>query len=203
MSRAIETLMHEHRVIERVLDALERYAIRVRQGEPGDRSVVRDFADFFANFADRCHHGKEEDRLFTAMVAHGFPREQGPVGVMLADHRVGREQVGALREIGAGTGPLSEVERAVLASRALGYAEMLRAHIAKEDQVLYPMALQAIPPAEMERMATDFEDFEATVMGVGEHERFHALADALIARFGAPAPVNASGQAKACCHHSG
>jgi hemerythrin-like domain-containing protein len=74
MSHAIETLTHEHRVIEQVLGGLERLAEAVARGEAVERSTVKDFAQFFAGFADRCHHGKEEDRLFTAMISprHAF-----------------------------------------------------------------------------------------------------------------------------------
>jgi hemerythrin-like domain-containing protein len=50
----------------------------------------------------------------------------------------------------------------------------------KEDNILYPMALQAVPADEMTALADDFEAFERGVMGEGEHQRFHALAEALI-----------------------
>ncbi|MEW5983220.1 MAG: hemerythrin domain-containing protein [Acidobacteriota bacterium] len=200
MNLAIDTLMHEHRVIEQVLSALDGFAAGIDRGEPADRATVRDFADFFANFADKCHHGKEEDRLFARMTDHGFPRDAGPIGVMLAEHTAGRQHVGALRSIGEGTGPLSEADRRAICFHAGAYVPLLRQHIVKEDSVLYPMAVRAIPEGEFERMAQDFEAFERTVMGEGEHERFHALADRLIARF---APVQGPGTTPqtASCHH--
>lgn len=200
MSQAIETLMKEHRVIEHVLGALEQAANRTRSGLPLERSRGVEFADFFINFADTCHHGKEEDLLFKKIVDVGFPREQGPIAVMLCDHKVGREHVAALRTIGAGSGPLSDAERADFIRHADAYVPMLRQHILKEDRVLYPMAIQAIPPQGMSDLATAFDDFERDVMGAGAHAGFHQLADSLVGAYAARQDVG-SGAATSCgCH---
>ena len=64
MSRAIEILMDEHRLIERVLASLHAFAAQLEPGQPQARQRLDQFAEFFREFADRLHHGKEEDRLF-------------------------------------------------------------------------------------------------------------------------------------------
>jgi len=200
MSQAIDTLMHEHRVIERVLAALETAARSTAQGGPIDRSRIAQFADFFANFADTCHHGKEEDILFARMVEAGFPREQGPIAVMLADHGAGRQHVGALRALGEAPGPLTSDDREAFVRHAREYVAMLSHHILKEDRVLYPIALQAIPAADMAAMAERFDAFERNVMGPGVHEGFHALADTLIEAY-PPAPASSATVGHGCgCH---
>ncbi|MGD0266766.1 MAG: hemerythrin domain-containing protein, partial [Candidatus Methylomirabilota bacterium] len=38
----------------------------------------------------QCHHGKEENLLFKTMVDRGFPRQGGPIAVMLHEHETGR-----------------------------------------------------------------------------------------------------------------
>ncbi len=184
MSKAIDMLMQEHRIIEKVLAALERCSDAAARGERIERARVREFVDFFKNFADRCHHGKEEDRLFAAMIEHGFPRDQGPIAVMLEEHDMGRSHVGVLARIGEGSGELTEDERGQLCTHALSYAELLKAHIRKEDQVLYHMALGALPPEVLERLEKDFEAFETTIVGAGAHERYHELAHGLAGEFG-------------------
>ncbi|MCU0294041.1 MAG: hemerythrin domain-containing protein [Thermoanaerobaculaceae bacterium] len=195
---AIATLMHEHRVIEHVLDALERCSGAMASGQDVPRATVRDFAAFFRNFADRCHHGKEEDRLFATMVELGFPRDHGPIGVMLTEHELGREHIRALAAIGDGGSPLSEQERRQVCAHAGAFIPLLRTHIVREDEILYPMAIKALTPEHLATLATDFVAFEATVMGKGEHERYHALADQLIAAWSPQAKPN-----PACCHHTG
>jgi len=180
MIAAIEDLMTEHRLIERVLWSFETFAVDLSRGADADRVSVSEYAEFFAGFADRCHHGKEEDLLFVKMNEQGFPREAGPIAVMLSDHVEGRKHVAGLATVGAGSGPLSEEERATVIAHARGYIPLLTSHIMKEDNVLYPMALQALPTAEMEKLGRDFEVFEREVMGEDAHERFHALAEKLI-----------------------
>jgi hemerythrin-like domain-containing protein len=203
MSRAIETLMNEHRLIEQVLEALEQAAVRTRSGEPLQRSRVAEFADFFRQFADTCHHGKEENLLFKKMEEAGFPSDQGPLAVMLRDHRAGREHVGTLHGIGTGSGPLTDAERQTFIRHADAYVLMLRQHILKEDRVLYPMALQTIAPATMAELATAFDDFERDVMGAGAHEGFHRLGDSLVGEYLAREDVEpGTGEASGCRGHA-
>ena len=199
MDRAIETLMNEHRVIEQVLGSLETFALNLRNEAEADRQTVKDYGDFFRNFADRCHHGKEEDRLFVKMNAYGFPAEYGPIAVMLADHVEGRNHVGALVEVGSGSGPLTPEERENVAFHAMAYVPLLLGHILKEDNILYPMALQAVPAAEMEALADDFEAFEKGIMGEWEHERFHALAEKLVQAYPPDQERMAAGSACTGC----
>ena len=180
MSKAIETLMHEHRVIEQVMGALETFAEKLDRGEDAGRETVGKFAEFFRNFADKCHHGKEEDRLFELMVKHGFDKGYGPIAVMLADHEEGRRHLKVLAEIGGATGLMDSEEKLQVSRHATAYIEMLRPHIHKEDNILYPMAEQNVPADEMGKLEAEFEEFEKNVMGEGTHEGFHRLAEWLI-----------------------
>lgn len=85
-----DVLSNEHRVIEQVLDCLERMVEECRTSNSLEAQPARDAVRFFHTFADRCHHGKEEVHLFPAMEAKGFSRAEGPVGVMLREHEAGR-----------------------------------------------------------------------------------------------------------------
>jgi hemerythrin-like domain-containing protein len=183
VSKAIDVLMNEHRLIEKVMNALEVFTRSATSGQPVDREPLRQFVEFFRNFADKCHHGKEEDLLFASLMDHGLPREQGPLAVMFFEHGEGRAQVKALEEIGMGCGPLSAEETERLVQNAHAYVSLLRNHILKEDRILYPMAQQAIPVEEMEKLADQFNEFEDKAMGKGAHEEYHRLADALTAAY--------------------
>jgi hemerythrin-like domain-containing protein len=189
MSQAIDTLMEEHRVIERVLEALDTYVTRIENGVPADRARVAEFAEFLREFADTCHHGKEEEILFKKLIELGFPREQGPVGVMLFEHAQGREHVAAIAAVGRGSGPVTEQERQSLVAHTRAYVPLLRQHILKEDRVLYPTAAQRVSAEDWDRMAIAFEAFERDVMGEGRHHALHDLAHRLMAARGDAAPA--------------
>jgi hemerythrin-like domain-containing protein len=179
--KATEILMDEHRVIERVLDALEIAANRLESGLPVHPEYFLDAADFLAGFADGCHHRKEEGVLFVELAASGMPADQGPIGVMLEEHVQGRTFTRAIREAArkmkAGEG---EAQRALIAN-AKGYVALLRDHIGKEDEVLFPMADQLIPPDRHDRVLAGFTRVEYLDAGPGAHQKFLDLADRLTA----------------------
>lgn len=179
-SRAIDMLREEHRLILKVLGSLAALADILEQGKPVEREAVKRFAEFFRGFADRCHHAKEEDRLFVTMTRYGISSTNGPVAVMLKEHEIGRSHVRSLLKIGEGSGPLSDEERKEIVSHARTYRDLLESHIMKEDRILYPLGEQAIPASDLESLYEEFERFEQEVTGKGEHERWHALAHELI-----------------------
>lgn len=180
MSRAIDTLTAEHRVIEQVLDSLEAFIDGLRPGGGTDRNLVAEYAEFFREFADRCHHGKEEERLFTLLGEHGLSSQAGPVAVMLHEHDLGRSHVRAFSEVGSGSGPLTAEEVGTVSSHAAEFIPLLRQHIQKEDGVLFPLAERVLGPNDLDRLARQFDEFESGVMGDGAHEALHALADRLV-----------------------
>jgi hemerythrin-like domain-containing protein len=134
-----EILSGEHRIIEQVLDCLEKLAKDCAAQGRLDKAAAEQALDFFRNFADRCHHGKEETHLFPTMEAKGFPRQGGPTGVMLGEHEQGRAHIRAMAEAVEGAAGESEaVTRFV--THAHGYVGLLRKHIEKEDHCLFAMA---------------------------------------------------------------
>jgi hemerythrin-like domain-containing protein len=199
MNKAIEDMMNEHRLIVQVLEALDTLAHQLEQRRTVPRQDVARFAAFFRDFADRFHHAKEEDRLFVKMHECGFPREYGPVAVMLAEHDQGREQVRALSEIGGRSGPLQEEEAAEVSGHAGVFVPLLLGHIQKEDNILYPMAQQSIPAAEMQKVDVDCGAFERTASVGGQIERLKSLAAELIAAYPPDAARLASAQACLGC----
>jgi hemerythrin-like domain-containing protein len=178
---AIHTLMDEHRIIERTLDALDGYATALDRGGEVDREDLGRFVTFVRGYADRYHHGKEEAILFAQMAESGFSREAGPLAAMLAEHDLGRRLVGALAVLADGPWPLEVEDRRRAVDAARAYTRLLRAHILKEDHVLYPMAIHHLSPDAKGIVAescTRFERAEAD-----ERARLLRLADELAERY--------------------
>jgi len=176
---ATEELMTEHRAIERMLAVLEAAAGRLEAGEPVRPEAFRQAVDFVRNFADRCHHGKEEENLFPRLEELGVPREGGPLGVMLFEHDEGRAYVGAIAEAVDAYERGDEAAARAIAGNARGYVELLRGHIQKEEGVLFPMADQLLSADDQRSLEESFERVETEVMGAGVHERYHRMLDEL------------------------
>lgn len=176
---ATDILSSEHRVIERVVSALEAAAAALESGRDVRASFFTDAADFISGFADGCHHKKEEGVLFLAMQAHGMPVQGGPIGVMLAEHEQGRIYTRAMRAAAEKLEQGDLNARASVIQNARAYASLLRAHIIKEDQILFPMAGRVIPASQHAQVTLDFERVEHEETGAGIHEKYLALAERL------------------------
>ncbi len=183
MGDAIQMLIDEHRLIESVLAALDSFAEKLGQEPENDRATVLEFADFFHQFVDTCHHGKEEDHLFVCMNAYGFSKSAGPVSAMLSEQGEGREHLVALASIGRGIGPLSTREQALVKGHALGYILRIQSHMKREDDILFPVARHALPAFVLEDLCAEFEDFNARILTTPVHEHLIQTALKLSAKF--------------------
>ncbi len=176
---ATQILMDEHRVIERVLAAMDKAVEAINSGRNVKPVFFLDAADFIKGFADGCHHAKEEKVLFEAMVQAGVPKAGGPVGMMLLEHEQGR---GFVRDMRAGVEKWQsgdDAGRREVLNAASGYVDLLRAHIYKEDNILFPLANDAIPLEAQDQVAEEFERVEHEETGEGVHEKYLALAEKL------------------------
>jgi hemerythrin-like domain-containing protein len=174
-----DTLKHEHQVILLALGGIEREMRQIQAGGPVYDGRIEQMVDFIQNFADRCHHAKEEDLLFARMAERGLPAEGGPVGVMLKEHEEGRRLVRAAVEALPRASAGDPVASMTLTTALLGYVRLLRMHIDKEDNVLYPLADRLLTAADQSDLAVAFDRVEAEEMGEGTHERYHQIAHEL------------------------
>lgn len=176
-----QILAHEHEVILLVVEAAEREAAAIRNRGRVDAGRIAQIADFFAGFADTCHHAKEERLLFPLLEAHGKePKECSPAE-LARQHETGRNHVRAIRAALVRVTNASSPAREV-ADHLAAYADLLREHIRKENEVLFPYAERILSRAEQDELAREFERIEREETGVGVHERYHRLAHNLAGR---------------------
>ena len=172
-----QALVAEHRLILRMIALLEQNAARTASGEYANWQFYLDGVDFIRNYADRFHHAKEEDVLFEALVRNGMPRANSPVTAMLMEHDQGRAYV-----LGMETAVLEareglEGRESVIAENALAYATLLREHISKEDDILYPLAERVIPEAMRGEIVSGYQRAEAQA-STDFSERYQKLVEA-------------------------
>jgi hemerythrin-like domain-containing protein len=151
-----------------------------------DVPAARQVIDFFQNFGDRCHHGKEERFLFPLMEARGFAGADGPIDRMLYEHMLGRQYLDALATTveAVATGNQEAVSRFAYQARDFSY--WLRGHIVKEDQRLFPLANRALTEKDQIALLRAFQRTEAHELGAGTHEKYLQIADNLAERFHVP-----------------
>ena len=180
----VDILMAEHRTIERVLSAVEG---RLAGPGPFPYEFLTAALDFFRNFADGCHHAKEEELLFPLLEQRGVPREHGPIGCMLKEHAQGREYLATVRAHLDGARDGTAEDAAAVRAAASGYIGMLRQHIYKEDNILFQMAIRALSQADVVDLSAGFVEPTNPRLSPETRQRYEELANTLCAELAATA----------------
>lgn len=177
----IGPLMHEHRLIERMLAVIRRDLARVEAGGPVDHDLVAQATEFFRSYADRCHHGKEEDILFRELAKLDLaPELKAIMAELVEDHRQGRQRVGAVvqanQRLAAGDG---QAQAALL--EGLGWlCDFYPRHIAKEDKHFFFPCMELFSDAAKQAMLAEFYAFDQRLV----HEIYRQRVETLEGRPG-------------------
>ncbi len=171
-----QVMVDEHKLILRMIDLVEKNTELAIKGKFSDWNFYLDAVDFIRNFADRFHHAKEEDILFKALVDNGMPRNNSPVAAMLMAHDQGRAFVRNMEMVAQQAIAGESVQVEVLVDNARGYVELLRDHIDKEDNILYPLAERVLPEAMRPDMTAGYARAEAAA-GEGFAERYVTMVE--------------------------
>ena len=130
-----ENLMKEHQLILKYVDLMERFAEFSLKNT--QKSMLFEKAQYFITFihefADDFHHAKEETILFRYLEAPGVLTQCNPIPQMLNEHNKAREFVRNM-ENAIHTNDINK-----LGNNIVHYAKLLKEHIYKEDNILYPM----------------------------------------------------------------
>ena len=170
-----EQLKEEHQAIKVALSILDSMNQKLGSGDKVNPEDLSQILDFIKTFADRCHHGKEEDLLFGAMEKMGISREDSPIGVMLEEHEWGRSFVRGMSEAVEKYRAGDSLSSARFIENSRNYIELLAEHIDKEDNILYPMAETHLPVEKQHELIEEFEKVEREKIGIGRHEELHKI----------------------------
>lgn len=180
----IDLLVYEHTNIKKVLKVVRKICFELTKGMEVPYDDFAQVIDFVRNYADKYHHGKEEDMLFIEMNNEllGLIGE-GPIQGMLIEHNFGRgfmvDLELALKEHKDG----NEEVIVDIIGNAMGYANLLTKHINKEDNMIYKYATANLKKETLERLDTEFEDFEACEDNTKTREKYVKLAEQLEAKY--------------------
>jgi len=170
-----DQLKEEHQGILLMLKILEKVCVKLESQEKVDPRHLERIVEFFRVFADKCHHGKEEDLLFPEMEKAGIPKDRGPIGVMLMEHDQGRAHVRGMREAAIRYKEGDSRASVEFAKNARDYIALLTQHIDKENNILFPMGERVVSREKQRDLVEAFESLEREKIGTGTHEEFHKL----------------------------
>lgn len=146
----IEELRAEHQTVLGILDDMEREALRLVETGRIHRTFWERVLRFHTEFHDRLHHDKEEHLLFPAIEEQGIDPHSGPTAMLRAEHQRGRFWVQRIEQM-LTAGDVTRLHAAVTA-----FVEFQRQHIRKEDEILFPLAMQLLPPLAVEALRRQF-----------------------------------------------
>jgi hemerythrin-like domain-containing protein len=154
-------LMIEHRLIERMLKVAEQKLQEFEQRKTVDVAFILSLVDFFRTYADRCHHGKEEDILFRELAKKKLKEQDRKImDELIEEHKIGRKYVGAL--FAAGNRYTSGDQQTYNEIREL--VQTLLAfypvHIAKEDKQFFIPVMEYFSKEEQAAMIAEGYAFD-------------------------------------------
>lgn len=150
MKKSTTILSDEHKNILKVIDFVLKKCDGIEAGSEINKDFFIRAVDFIKNYADKFHHSKEEDILFVELNKDGVLDHCNPIGQMLYEHGLGREFVKGLNDA------VLKSDKDEIVKNARGYGELLREHIFKEDNILYPMADESLSENAQKLIAEKF-----------------------------------------------
>lgn len=172
METAIQNLIHDDKSILIALSVIEKMCVNVQNNnKQTDYKDIEDIIGFLQVLADKCHHVKEEDFLFPALEKVGIKKENGPIGVMLSQHKQGHELIKQMQESVVN----KIINRNAFVDTASSYVNLLRNHIEKEDTLLFPLSDTKLSASKQKELLKNFENLEKNVIGEGKYEELYIL----------------------------
>lgn len=155
-------LMIEHRLIERVIKLMSAELETINKNREPSLSFIDKTVDFIRNYADKCHHGKEEDILFKELSKRQISSlHRKMVAELISEHRQARDAVKDLMEarnnyVKNKQNSLSDIKRQIK-----WLIEFYPKHIEKEDKRFFIPSMSYFSKKEQDKMLSEFCRFDS------------------------------------------
>jgi len=174
----IGPLMIEHRLIEKMIALMAAEAERVDAGGEPDPRLIEAAVDFIRTYADRTHHGKEEDILFRDLAKKDLSdADRAAMDELVNEHVWARGKVAKLVENTQRWTAGEESARAEIVAAMKELTEFYPQHIAREDKVFFPAAMKYLSTEEQQAMIAEEYEFDRQMI----HQKYKAVVEALSA----------------------
>lgn len=175
IEKPIDMLTNEHKYILKVVHALSVVDEDLTEGKQVDVNLMQKIVRFMRDFADKCHHAKEEAVLFPAMENKGVPKTGCPLAALRAEHDKGRKLVTTLKEAAEAYAAGSPEAVEEISNAIGGIRQLYPNHIWKEDEMVFPMAQRLFTQDELKKLKTDFDKAESEFGQ--DHDQYIAFAN--------------------------
>ena len=170
----IGPMMIEHRLIERMIDVMRAELDRFLREKKADPELILTFVDFVRTYADRCHHGKEEDILFRELGSRDLSKEhRDMVGQLIKDHKWARQQTKDLVQATEKYAAADEGMFLVITARLKALTDFYPRHIEKEDKHFFLPVMQYFSQEEKDAMLQEGFEFDQSLI----HDKYRQIVE--------------------------
>jgi hemerythrin-like domain-containing protein len=167
-------LMIEHRLIERMLSVIKGVLAKIESKHKIDPVFVDIAVDFFRVYADRTHHGKEEDILFRELNNKPLTTEDRRVmKELIEEHLFVRQTTKSLVDANTRYRNGDETALTDIAAKLQTLTEFYPRHIEKEDKVFFPSSRNYFTDEEDQAMLAGFFEFDRKMI----HEKYKSVVE--------------------------
>jgi hemerythrin-like domain-containing protein len=169
-------MMKEHRLIEKMVKLMDNELERLSKDNKPDLCFIDAAVDFIKIYADKCHHGKEEDILFSELKKKSISKEhEKTMNELISEHVYGRKTVGALLEARQKyeAGDENQIEN--IKENIKKLIDFYPKHIEKEDKRFFLPVMEYFTDEEKDKMLAQCRDFDMKMI----HEKYKAVVENL------------------------
>ena len=161
--------MIEHRLIKRMITLVQKKLNQIESTNQVNPLFIDTVVDFIRIYADRTHHGKEEDILFKKLSNKQMSDQNRRImDELLDEHVLGRKTTKELVEANAQYRSGEKTALTVIVSRLKRLVDFYPKHIEKEDKVFFPAYMHYLSDEEDQLMLKEFYEFDRKMI----HEKY-------------------------------
>ncbi|HPI93769.1 MAG TPA: hemerythrin domain-containing protein [Deltaproteobacteria bacterium] len=177
--KPIGPLMWEHRLIEQIIPLMQKEILSIRNDRRTDIVFIERAVDFFRTYADRTHHGKEEDILFAELEKKPLTEVHRRImGELQKEHVIARGNVRALIEARQAFLEGDNGMQEKIAVHMTNLVELYPRHIEKEDKAFFFPVMEYFTSDEQGKMLESFYEFDRKMI----HEKYQNIMEGLGAK---------------------
>jgi len=174
MARATNSLLEDHNLILRMLKILNREINLLEKGADVSFEIFNKTIDFINFYADKYHHGKEENILFKLMKERGYSVDNGIIKLLTKEHKLARNYIFKFEEAVNRFNQGDETSRSDIIENARKFSLLLSHHIHKENEIFYKMVDQTLTLDDQNFLLQAFKKMR-TELGSDVHYKYNEM----------------------------